>query len=295
MIRLAATLALLLTLPQASPAPQWKLVWSDEFNGTANSLPASSDWNIIEGWGPNNNHEIQWYCRPGKDEGPCDPKHPNLYEDGEGHLVLEAIHNGQRWSSARVETAHKHTLLYGRVEARMRIEPGAGFWPAFWLLGDDIETVDWPQCGEMDIMEWVQQYGPHTTSSTAHGPGYNEPGGIDKQFTFPSINSGASSTAGRIDDGQFHTYGVTWSKDRLEFYRDDPNKPFHIVTPANLPPGKKWVFDHPFYIILNLAIGEAGFSGAPDSTTPRTGKMWVDYVRYYQQQCQQVSCGLFSM
>ena len=260
----------------ANPEPKWKLVWSDEFNGPANSLPAKSDWNVIKGWGPNDNHEIQWYCEPNNDAGPCAPQNPNLYEDGEGHLVLKAIHNGQRWSSARLETENKHTILYGRVEARLRMEPGAGFWPAFWLLGDDIETAHWPNCGEQDIMEWVQEYGPGTTSSTAHGPGYSGGEGIDRRFPFPN--------GGRIDDGQFHTYGMTWFKDRMEFYRDDPTKPFFVVTPASLPAGKKWVFDHPFYVILNFAIGEAGFSGTVDGTTPSTGKMWVDYVRFYQQQ-----------
>ena len=275
-IRLAAILALLLAFPSSGAEPKWKLVWSDEFNGPANSVPAQSDWNFIKGWGPKGNHEIQWYCEPDNDAGPCDRKNPNLYEDGEGHLVLNAIHNGQRWSSARLDTQKKHTILYGRVEARLRMEPGAGFWPAFWLLGDDIETAHWPNCGEMDIMEWVQKYGPGTTSSTIHGPGYSGGAGIDRTFPFPS--------GGRIDDGQFHTYGVTWSKDRMEFYRDDPARPFFVVTPANLPAGKKWVFDHPFYVILNFAVGEAGFPGTVDQTTPPTGKMWVDYVRFYQQQ-----------
>lgn len=260
-----------------SPAQSWHLVWADEFNGPANSLPSESDWNFVRGWGPKGNHEIQFYCRPTDDDGPCDSKiHPNLYEDGEGHLVLTAIHNGQLWSSARLNTAGKHTILYGRVEARLRMEPGAGFWPAFWLLGDDIDKVGWPACGEQDIIEWVQNYGPSTTSSTVHGPGYSGGKGISRTFTFPG--------GGRIDDGEFHTYGMTWSPSRMEFYRDDPSKPFSVVTPADLPPGTKWVFDHPFYVILNFAIGEAGFPGSTDSTTPASGRMWVDYVRLYAHQ-----------
>jgi beta-glucanase (GH16 family) len=109
-----------------------------------------------------------------------------------------------------------------------------------------------------------------------HGPGYSGGEGIGSKFPFPN--------GGRIDDGEFHTYGMTWSKDRMEFYRDDPTKPYFVVTPANLPAGKKWVFDHPFYVILNFAVGEAGFPGTVDGTTPPAGKMWVDYVRFYQQQ-----------
>ena len=156
------------------------------------------------------------------------------------------------------------------------MQPGAGFWPAFWLLGDDHETNHWPACGEEDIIEWVQKYGPNTTSSHIHGPGYSGAKGIGAEFTFPD--------RGRIDDGDFHTYGMTWSPNRLEFYRDDPTKPYSVITPADLPPNTKWIFDHPFYVILNFAIGEAGFAGTTDSTTPPSGKMWVDYVRFYQRQ-----------
>jgi beta-glucanase (GH16 family) len=263
-------LLLILLCTADLPAQTWHLVWSDEFNGPANSLPSSADWNFVRGWGPKGNHEIQFYCRPTDDDGPCDSKtHPNLYEDGEGHLVLTTIHNGQLWSSARLNTQDKHTILYGRVEARLRMEPGAGFWPAFWLLGDDHEKTGWPNCGEQDLIEWVQKYGPSTTSATVHGPGYSGGKGISRTFTFPN--------GGRIDDG------MTWSPNRMEFYRDDPSKPFSVVTPADLPAGTKWVFDHPFYVILNFAIGEAGFPGSTDSTTPPTGRMWVDYVRFYQQ------------
>jgi len=280
MTRFAAMLACLLFVAPALQAQKYKLIWSDEFNGPANSTPSTADWNFVRGWGPKGNHEIQWYCQPDENDGPCEPKDPNLYEDGEGNLILKAIHNGQLWSSARLNSAGKHTILYGRVEARLRMEPGAGFWPAFWLLGDDHETAKWPDRGEQDIVEWVQKYGPSKTSSTIHGPGYSGDHGVGSTFTFPEVNG----VAGRIDDGQFHTYGMTWSKDRMEFYRDDPAKPFLVVTPASLPPGTTWVYDHPFYVVLNFAVGEAGFPGTVGETTPRTGKMWVDYVRFYQQQ-----------
>jgi beta-glucanase (GH16 family) len=209
-------------------AQTWRLVWSDEFNGPANSLPSSTDWNFVRGWGAKGNHEIQFYCRPEDNDGPCDSKtHPNLYEDGNGHLVLAAIHEGQRWSSARLNTQGKHAILYGRVEARLRMEPGAGFWPAFWLLGDDIDKVGWPRCGEQDIVEWVQKYGPSATSATIHGPGYSGSKGISHTFTFPAVNG----TARRIDDSAFHTYGMTWSPNRIEFYRDDPPSPSRSSRP----------------------------------------------------------------
>jgi beta-glucanase (GH16 family) len=275
MPRLLPALLLVLLSGASSAQKPWHLVWSDEFNGSAGSLPSASDWNFERGWGPKGNHEIEFYCRPGDNDGPCDTQHRNAVLDGQGHLVIQAIHAGQLWSSARLNTQNHHTILYGRVEARLRMEPGAGFWPAFWLLGDNIDKVGWPTCGEQDIIEWVQKYGPSTTSSTVHGPGYSGGGGIGHTFAFPD--------GGRIDDGNFHTYGMTWSPNRMEFYRDDPSKPFFVVTPANLPPGTKWVYDHPFFVILNFAIAEGGFAGSTDSTTPPTGRMSVDYVRFYQQ------------
>ena len=266
---------LLLTLCASARAQTWKLKWSDEFNAAAGTPPASADWNFEQGWGPKDNHEIEWYCRPGSDDGPCEKNAPNAYQDGLGNLVIEAIHAGQRWSSARINTMHKHPMLYGRVEARLKLQPGAGFWPAFWLLGENIDTVGWPTCGEQDIMEWVQKYGPTTTSSTVHGPGYSGAQGPGSTFTFPG--------GGRIDDSAFHTYGMTWSENRMEFYRDTPDKPYFILTPQNLPLGKKWVYNQPFFVILNFAVGESGFGGTVDQTTPATGKMLVDYVRWSQK------------
>lgn len=267
--------ALWAILAAPAGAQSWKLAWSDEFNGPQGSMPAARDWNFEGGWGAKDNQEIQWYCRPGDDDGPCDKAKPNAYEDGQGHLVLEARHVGERWSSVRLNTEGKHAMRYGRVEARLRIEPGAGFWPAFWLLGQDFHTVGWPMCGEQDIMEWVSSTGASTTSSTVHGPGYSGGHGIHKDDTFPG--------GGRVDDGVFHVYGMTWSENRMEFYRDDPAKPFLVVTPASLPPGAKWVFNEPFFVILNFAVAEGGFGGTVNASTPKTGKMWVDWVRWSQR------------
>ena len=259
----------LLAAPLVAPAQSWRLVWSDEFNGPANSVPSTADWNFVRGWGPKGNHEIQFYCRPTDNDGPCDSAHPNATLDGQGHLLIEPRHPDQLWSSARLNTKGKHAILYGRIEARLRMEPGAGFWPAFWLLGDDIDKVGWPACGEQDILEWVQKYGPSTTSSTIHGPGYSGAKGIGQTFTFPD--------AGRIDDDQFHTYGVTWSPNRIEFYRDDPSKPYFVVTPASLPPATRWVYDHPFFVILNFAIG-TGSGYVYRGKTPQPSA-WITKLR----------------
>jgi len=262
-------------------AQQWALTWSDEFNGAAGSPPALKDWNFENGWGPKDNHEIQWYCEPNSNAGPCEAKAPNLYEDGKGNLVLRAIHVGNRWSSARLNTAHKHQALYGRVEARLRFDSGEGFWPAFWLPGSCNARPAWPTCGELDVMEWVQKYETRMTSSAAHGPGYSGAHGISRRAIL--------SQGQRVDDGQFHTYGVTWSPRRVEFYRDNPETPFFVLTPDDLPAGAKWVYDHPFYVVFNFAVSEQGFGGNVSSMTPRTGSMWVDYVRFYQKVRQHTS------
>ncbi|HTC93897.1 MAG TPA: Ig-like domain repeat protein, partial [Terriglobales bacterium] len=136
-------------------------------------------------------------------------------------------------------------------------------------------TVGWPTCGEQDIMEWVPQYTPTTTSSTIHGPGYSGANGIGSKFTFPS--------GGRVDDAGYHTYGVIWSKDQVQFYRDDDTKPFFTVTPANIPAGTTWVYNHPFFILLNLAVGGNFPKPGPDNTTPNPAVVLVDYVRVYEQ------------
>jgi beta-glucanase (GH16 family) len=241
----------LLAAPLVAPAQSWRLVWSDEFNGPANSVPSTADWNFLRGWGPKGNHEIQFYCRP-TDDGPCDSAHPNATPDGQGHLVIDVRRPGQLWSSARLNTQGKHVLLYGRVEARVRMEPGAGFWPAFWLLGEDIDKVGWPGCGEQDMSS-----GSRNTVQRPPVPPFTVPDTLVVKASAkpsPSPREAASTTANSTPTA------LTWSPDRMEFYRHDPAKPYFVVTPASLPPGTKWVYDHPFLVILNFAVGDGGFA-----------------------------------
>jgi beta-glucanase (GH16 family) len=257
----------------ATPASaQWTLVWSDEFNGPNGAAPDGSKWTYDTGAGGWGNGELQTYCAPGSNTAPCSAANPNAYQSG-GQLVVRARNSGGAWTSARLKTQGVAQFQYGRIEARMKLPVGAGLWPAFWMLGTDIGSVGWPQCGELDIMEWVQQYGPSVTSSTIHGPGYSGGGGIGQSFTFPN--------GGRTDT-DFHVYGVVWSPNRVDFYRDDVNAPFFTVTPGNIPGGTQWVYNHPFFLILNLAIGGGGFPGNTNSSTPNPALMLVDYVRVYQ-------------
>jgi beta-glucanase (GH16 family) len=268
-------LLLLVACTPVAHAQAWHLVWSDEFNAAAGTLPSSANWTYDTGNSGFGNPEIENYCIPGSGTPPCVASQPNAFQDGRGHLVIRAVRNAQgQWTSARLKTQGLKQFQYGRIEARLKLPVGNGFWPAFWMLGSNIDTVSWPQCGEQDIIEWVQSYTPTTTSSTTHGPGYSGGNGIPARFTFPG--------QGRIDDASFHTYGVIWEPHSLRYYRDDPSQVFLTTTPADLPAGSKWVFDQPFFLLLNLAIGSGGFPGATDSSTPATATMLVDYVRVYQ-------------
>jgi len=273
-VRTLASTLLLALATTALHAQSWTLQWSDEFNGPTNSAPNSANWIYETGAGGWGNAELETYCAAFSNTPPCQASQPNTYLDGKGNLVIRAINTNGSWTSGRILTKGKQSFQYGRIEARMKLPVGAGFWPAFWMLGSNIDAVNWPQSGEQDIMEWVQKYGPTTTSSTVHGPGYSGAHGIGNQFAFPN--------GGRIDDNAFHTYGVLWSENKLQFYRDDPDKPYFILTPASLPAGATWVYNQPFFILLNFAIGSGGFAGPTNPTTPATGIVLVDYVRVYK-------------
>ena len=271
MLSLAFVLIVLLAPSPASA--QWTLIWSDEFNGPSGAAPDASKWNYDTGGGGFGNNELQVYCAPGSNAAPCSAANTNIFQNGAGQLVIRARNSGGTWTSGRMKTQGKASFQYGRIEARMRLPIGAGLWPAFWMLGTDITSVGWPQCGEQDIMEWVPQYGPSTTSSALHGPGYSGGANIGRSFTFPN--------GGRVDDGNYHVYGVIWAPNRVDFYRDNPATPFFTVTPSNIPAGTQWVYNHPFFLILNLAIG-GNFPGPPNASTPNPAQVFVDWVRVYQ-------------
>ena len=264
-------LLILLALPAHA---QWTTAWSDEFDGPAGSFPNPTNWTYDVGDGGWGNAELEVYCAPGFDAAPCNASNPNVFMDGNGNLVIRAIRNqNATWTSTRMKTQGLQQFQYGRIEARMKLTVGNGLWPAFWMLGTNITTVSWPTCGEQDIMEWVDFYTPSSTSSTAHGPGYSGGSGIGGRFFFPD--------GGRIDDASFHTYGVVWSPYKMQFYRDDWTQPFLTVTPLSIPLGSQWVYNHPFFILLNQAVGGNWFPG-PDATTPNPAEMVVDYVRVMQ-------------
>jgi beta-glucanase (GH16 family) len=261
---------------------QWTTTWCDEFDGALNSPIDTTKWQFDRG-NLNVNNEIEFYCAP-SDPSPCDPAQPNAYIDGNGHLVIQALRlNGgvspgsNSWTSARLNTGNNlATFQYGRMESSITLPLGPGLWPAYWSLGTDIGTVGWPASGEMDFMENVPVsggLGPNAIASTIHGPGYFGSGGLSKHFTLPNGS----------DVTQPHAYGEIWSPYMVQFYVDDPASPFFVVTQSNLPAGKQWVYNSPFFLLLNLAVGGTGsWPGPPDDTTPSPANMVVDYVRVYQ-------------
>lgn len=269
--------------PAAKGAFNWgEAVWSDEFNGAARQIPDPAKWTYDtgnqNGWG---NHELETYCSPlASDPRGCDPRQPNAFLDGEGHLVLRAQRgaNGQ-WTSARITTRGLKNFQYGRIEARMKLPVGTGLWPSFWMLGSNFGSVGWPAAGSVTVAENVSftrqtnGVGPNTIRSTLHGPRYYGGNGLWHDFRFPN--------GARVDDGNFHTYGIIWSPGMIQFYVDDPANIFFVQDSSDIPEGGQWVFDHPFYLILNLAVGGV-WPGDPDATTPGSADMLVDYVRAYR-------------
>jgi beta-glucanase (GH16 family) len=198
-----------------SPFKNWKLVWSDEFNGPANTPPNPTKWSYDLGAGGWGNAELETYTN----------KLENAFEDGTGHLIIRAIKqpNGAI-ASARLKTQGHFAATYGKIAVRMKIPFGQGVWPAFWMLGSDDESNKWPACGEIDVMENIGKE-PAIVHGTVHGPGYSGAQSIGSPFKLPG-NPPLSD--------EFHEYAVVWDPNSIEFFID--NHSYFTVTPASLPP-----------------------------------------------------------
>jgi beta-glucanase (GH16 family) len=251
----------------ASNATVWTLVWSDEFDGPNGAAVDSSKWSFDvggSGWG---NNELETYTSRTANSD---------LEDG--RLAIKALKERftgadnitRNYTSARLLTKNRFTQAYGRFEARIKIPYGQGIWPAFWMLGDNIDSAHWPNCGEIDIMENIGKE-PAIVHGTFHGPGYSGGSGVSAAYTLPGVRKFA-------DD--FHLFAVEWEPNVMRFYVD--GLLYKTRTPADLPAGTSWVFDHPFFIILNVAVG-GGWPGNPDATTVFPQQMLVDYVRVYSR------------
>ncbi|MEC3916705.1 glycoside hydrolase family 16 protein [Nocardia sp. CDC160] len=250
-------------------ALHWRQTWSDEFDGPAGGRPDPAKWVYDRGGEPQwGNEEWQYYTdRP-----------ENVSTDGQGHLVITARRerlpgmSGCAFgpcdvTSGRITTLDRFDQAYGRFEARMKVPAGKGFWPAFWLMGANLERRPWPGNGEIDVMETVGD-DPGTVHGSAHGPGFEDPG-YTEDYEWD----------GRLSD-DFHLYAVEWTPDRIGWFLDDHR--YFSIDKKTLKAGEKWVFDHPFYALLNLAVGGT-WPGPPDETTVFPAALVVDYVRVYEQ------------
>jgi beta-glucanase (GH16 family) len=253
---------------------QEKLVWSDEFNSTdAQSAPDARNWTYDTGKGKWGNDELETYCAYGSGTKPCDTAAPNAYVGSDGYLHIVARKPAKdTFTSARLKSQGLHSFRYGRLEARVKMPAGQGFWPAFWMLGDNISSAGWPACGEIDIMESVGK-SPASNYGSIHGTG----------FTGTSITTGYELPGAAKFADAFHTFGILWSPRQMKFYVDDPSNVYATYTPASLTAGDIWPFDSQnFFFILNLAVG-GSWPGPPDAKSVFPQEMLVDYVRVYQE------------
>lgn len=242
-----------------TPSPPGATVtaWSDEFDGAANSLPDPSKWTYDLGSGGWGNQELQTYTN----------SRDNVHLDGDGHLVIHVLATPSGFTSARLKTQGVFAAQYGRLEASIKLPAGQGIWPAFWMLGVNITAVSWPQCGEVDIMENIGSQ-PAVNRGSMHGPGYSGAKAISAPFVLP---------AGQKFSDSFHSFAIQWVQGSVTFSVD--GAPYHTVTRASIPPGTQWVFDSPFFLLLNVAVGGT-YPGSPGPATQFPQDMLVDYVRY---------------
>lgn len=253
--------------PQEWDIPGRDLAWHDEFDAEMSAPPDARWWNIEEGgdgWG---NQELQFYSGA------------SVTHDGDGHLVIRASESDAelncwygdcRYESARITTRDNVDVEYGRVEMRAKLPAGDGLWPAFWMLGSNIDLKGWPNAGEIDIMENIGRE-PNTVHGTVHGPTYSGADGIGGAYRF---SDGSPSE-------DFHVYAIEWEPDRLTWSVDGDT--YATLLPSLLPRAERWVFDHPFFLILNVAVGGA-WPGDPSEETVFPQEFVIDYVRVYEME-----------
>lgn len=277
---MAISVALSLAVnPVADAAPKkLKLLWSDEFNGKKGARPSAKVWSAEIGGGGWGNSERQYYT----------DKSANASMDGAGRLIITAdrISNEYteqvgtvpgtedilnrcsecQFTSARLKTARKLSFMYGRVEARIKMPVGVGTWPAFWMLGGDLlDGVPWPECGEVDIMEFRGDISDRATHAL-HGPTTPKGSGLGAAFlSYEPLSSG------------FHTYAIEWKKDRIDFIVDGRvNGTFTVADTGR----RGWVYNQEFFLILNLAMGGT-YAGEYIDPTLNQAQLSVDYIRFY--------------
>jgi beta-glucanase (GH16 family) len=268
-LRTVAIVALVLLMrmtgpAHAAPPPGYTLSWSEEFHQGVNAMPNSSVWTYDTGGGGWGNRELEIYVD--------DRQHAHIVSDpaatdGQA-LQVQATTDGQgHYYSARIKTRTKVTVQYGYIEARIKLPYGQGIWPAFWMLGSSIDSARWPSCGEIDIMENIGRE-PSINHGSLHGPGYSGGSDLTGEYTLPK---------GKQFKDAYHTFGLLWSPNSVTFSVDGHAYETHTSAEVGT-----WVFNRPFFFLLNIAVG-GSWPGNPDGSTVFPQTMLVDYIRVYKQ------------
>lgn len=246
----------------ATSYPGYKLVWADEFNGTA---LLTNDWTwetgdgcpALCGWG---NNELEYYTAP-----------PDNVSFQDGKMIIEArkeTMGGKQYTSARLKTQGKRTFKFGRIDIRAILPKTQGIWPAFWLMPQDNVYGTWPKSGELDMMEQIGSQPGKILGTIHYGPG---PGStyISRNYSLPEGDF----------NQKFHVFSLEWTEDQIKWILDD-----HVWSTIgkNDIGNNNWPFNEQFYLIVNLAVG-GGLPGNPDASTVLPQKLIVDYIRVYQQ------------
>jgi beta-glucanase (GH16 family)/regulation of enolase protein 1 (concanavalin A-like superfamily) len=242
------------------------LVWSDEFNGAVGSAPDQTKWTYDLGGGGWGNNELEVYTNSTQNASIV--ADPNA-TDGKALAITAIKESDGSYTSARIKTQGLEGWTYGRFEARAELPYGQGMWPAFWMLGDNINSVGWPNCGEIDVMENIGRE-PSTVHGSMHGPGYSGGNALTGSYTLPN---------GEQFKDAYHVFDVDWTPTSVTFSVD--GQVYETETTANLPQGTTWVFNHSFFVLLNLAVG-GNWPGNPDGTTVFPQTYLIDYVRVYK-------------
>jgi beta-glucanase (GH16 family) len=241
--------------------------WSEEFNGPAGAGPDPAVWVPEAGGGGWGDDQLQCYTSA--------PANASITDSGQLALVARRETDTGTITSARLTTHGRVHVRYGRVEARIKVPSGPGVWPAFWMLGADIDRVGWPACGEIDVMEYVGSE-PRTVHGTVHGPGY------------AGVGRGIGRAHEVRDDlaGDFHVYGVEWTADHISWHVDGAE--YQRLTPGDVP--GPWPFRHFFYLLVNLAVGGSWPGNSADGLAlPAT--MLVDWIRVHGGEVRTAAAG----
>jgi beta-glucanase (GH16 family) len=253
------------TATQTSIPRGTRASWEENFNGPADVAPDPALFQYRSGGNGWGNQELETYTKRTK----------NASLDGKGNLQIRAVRETfkgtdgitRQWTSARLDSLDKWAFTTGTVAIRMKVPVGVGLWPAFWLLGTDIATAGWPNCGEIDVVEAMGGY--NGVFQTIHGPNGTKAG--------YQYSSATQAPKGVSVDAAYHVFSVTRSSGRIEFGID--GKRSGVITPKSLKKSESWSFDKPMFLVINLAVG--GWPGLPTVKTPPTSSLVVDWIHYY--------------